>query len=208
MIAQRMRNCSPLREELARNRGPGEGRRGKFEIQKRRREEIFPGFCLEKLASFPDDHLLSTNLSIVSRQISGNITDMFWHEPTPDKTLRCFAAFDSSRLIVPVATTDARVWDIVRDFPGWFWRMLRALYKTKYREVSVGGITGLFAFLSRHDFSNRSRKNITKFALDNLKIIQMIKWIETTNHILMSCDLFRIWCSERERERKEIIYCK
>lgn len=95
--------------------------RGKFEIQKRREqndENDLPALLsrLERSLVSRAVHLRSTNLSIVSRQISGNITDMFRHEPSSslsvpppgsDKMFRCFVAFDCRRLVVPVATTVA-----------------------------------------------------------------------------------------------------
>lgn len=61
--------------------------RGKFEIQKRREqndENDLPALLsrLERSLVSRAVHLRSTNLSIVSRQISGNITDMFRHEPS------------------------------------------------------------------------------------------------------------------------------
>lgn len=66
--------------------------RGKFEIQKRREqndENDLPALLsrLERSLVSRAVHLRSTNLSIVSRQISGNITDMFRHEPSSSLSL-------------------------------------------------------------------------------------------------------------------------
>lgn len=91
----------------------GNGGRGsavenlKFRSDERRTSTIFLAFCLvwRSLVSTAV-HLRSTNLSIVPRQISGNITDMFRHEPPPflsSLLIRCPVV--SSRSILPAYCT-------------------------------------------------------------------------------------------------------